>query len=226
MTEKLPISASEEAIDFPAVVSSDQAGLAASLILKRALDLLVSGAALLILSPLFAIIAVLIRLDSEGPVFYRSVRVGKKGRNFNFYKFRTMVINAHRLKSDLLHLNERDGPLFKMAADPRITAVGRWLRRFSLDELPQLWSVFVGDMSLVGPRPPDIEEIHHYRPEDMRTLDVTPGVTGLWQITARLNPSFEVKMALDLEYIEKWSLLLDSKILLKTIPVVFKGDGQ
>jgi len=225
MNDKAPTSVSEEVYSLP-VILTRPAELAPLLWIKRGMDLTLAAVCLAIFSPVFAVVAAIIRLDSEGPVFYRAIRVGQNGRRFVFYKFRTMVDNAHALKPHLQHLNEREGPFFKIAADPRMTRVGRWLRRFSIDELPQLWNVLVGDMSMVGPRPPDADEIHHYRPQDFHGLDVLPGVTGLWQVSQRLNPSFDTKMALDREYIEKWSLWLDCKILLKTIPVVLKADGQ
>ncbi len=197
-----------------------------SLMIKRLLDIGLSGIALAVLSPLFAVVAFVVKLDSKGPVFYRSVRVGKKGVTFICYKFRTMVENAEDLKESLEHLNERDGVLFKIAADPRVTRVGRYLRKFSIDELPQLWSVFKGEMSLVGPRPPACGEYTQYAPEDLRRLDVTPGLTGLWQVTARQDPSFRNYVELDKEYVNNWSLLLDFRILVKTVGEVLSGTGQ
>jgi lipopolysaccharide/colanic/teichoic acid biosynthesis glycosyltransferase len=152
--------------------------------------------------------------------------VGRKGKKFRCYKFRTMVADAELAKERLRLSNERDGPFFKMQNDPRITRSGVWLRRFSVDELPQLINVVLGDMSLVGPRPHPLDDFELYRAEDLRRLDVKPGVTGLWQVTARRNPSFEANMALDLEYIERWSLGLDAKILLKTLPAVLRAEGN
>jgi len=154
------------------------------------------------------------------------VRVGKKGVTFACYKFRTMVENADALKDSRAHLNERDGILFKIAADPRVTRVGRYLRKFSIDELPQLWNVFRGEMSLVGPRPPACGEYTQYALEHLRRLDVTPGLTGLWQVTARQDPSFQNYIQLDKEYITNWSLGLDFRILIKTVGVVLAGTGQ
>jgi exopolysaccharide biosynthesis polyprenyl glycosylphosphotransferase len=199
---------------------------AVGLFVKRATDMVVSTIALFVLSPVFAFLAIAIRLDSPGSVFFTSKRVGKKGRVFSFYKFRTMVSNAEDLKKQLHDLNERDnGLLFKIAKDPRVTRIGKVLRRYSVDELPQLWNVLRGDMSLVGPRPPLPEEVDKYSLEHLRRLDVKPGITGLWQVSARKDPSFESYMTLDLEYIEKWSFWLDAKVLLKTLPAVLSGSG-
>jgi lipopolysaccharide/colanic/teichoic acid biosynthesis glycosyltransferase len=194
--------------------------------LKRIMDVLGSSFALLFLWPLMLVIGIAVKLESHGPVIYRSRRVGKSGREFDCYKFRTMVAGSDALKESLGRLNERRGPFFKIADDPRVTRFGRFLRKYSLDELPQLWNVLKGDMSLVGPRPHPVEDCARYGSEHRRRLGVTPGVTGLWQVMARANPSFEICMKLDLAYIEKWSLLLDCRILLKTIPAVLAGEGQ
>ncbi len=196
------------------------------LLVKRAADVIVSAGGLILLSPLLAVIAVAIKWDSPGPVFHRSIRIGRKGRNFFCYKFRSMVANAEALKYGLRHLNERRGPTFKISNDPRITSVGCWLRKYSLDELPQLWNVLKGEMSLVGPRPHPVVDYEQYTLEHLRRLDVTPGLTGLWQISARRDPSFKRNMGLDLEYIENWDLWLDLKILLRTVPAVLRGQGQ
>ncbi len=153
-----------------------------------------------------AIVALLIRLDSPGPIVYAAERTGAKGRRFRCYKFRSMVTDAEQLKEDLRARNQREGPIFKIDDDPRITRIGRVIRRYSLDELPQLWNVLRGDMSLVGPRPHPVDEVNHYELHQFRRLDVKPGITGLWQITARDCPSFELNMHLDLTYIENWSL--------------------
>ena len=174
---------------------------------------------------MMAALALLIRLDSPGPVFYAAQRTGAKGRPFHCYKFRSMAPGADQLKDTLRAHNQREGPIFKLADDPRITRFGRFLRRYSLDELPQLWNVLRGEMSLVGPRPHPVDadnryELHHYR-----RLDMKPGMTGLWQITARHNPSFDLNMHLDLTYIENWTLQLDARILLKTVRVLFSPDG-
>jgi len=190
------------------------------------MDVLLSSLASLFLWPLIVVIGVAVKLDSPGPVIYRSLRVGKCGREFDCYKFRTMVAGSDALKESLNRLNQRRGPFFKIADDPRVTRFGRFLRKYSLDELPQLWNVLKGDMSLVGPRPLPVEDCAQYAPGHRRRLDVIPGVTGLWQVMARANPSFEICMMLDLAYIQKWSLLLDCRILLKTIPAVLSGEGQ
>jgi len=194
--------------------------------LKRIVDVFVSSLALLFLGPLMSVIAIAIKLQSYGPVIYRSLRVGKGGREFNCYKFRTMIAGSDGLKQNLRRMNQRRGPFFKIADDPRVTRLGRFLRKYSLDELPQLWNVLKGDMSLVGPRPHPVEDCVQYTSEHRRRLDVTPGVTGLWQVMARANPSFEICMILDLAYIEKWRFLIDCRILLKTIAAVLAGDGQ
>jgi exopolysaccharide biosynthesis polyprenyl glycosylphosphotransferase len=196
--------------------------------IKRAIDAFVAGWGLLALSPLLALLALLaivIRLDSPGAVFYCSWRMGNKGKRFRFYKLRTMIAEADQLKEDLRGQNEREGPCFKIADDPRITRAGRWVRKYSLDELPQLWNVLKGEMSLVGPRPHPLDDYERYQPEHLRRLDVKPGLTGLWQVYARRDPRFETNMTLDLEYIETWSLWLDAKILLKTLPAVLRGSG-
>jgi exopolysaccharide biosynthesis polyprenyl glycosylphosphotransferase len=197
-----------------------------ALFVKRSMDVLISGIGLVVLSPMLLAIGVAVKLDSPGSALYRSRRAGKKGRMFVCYKFRTMVANADDLKEKLMALNERQGPFFKISRDPRRTRLGRWLRKYSLDEVPQLWNVFIGDMSLVGPRPPDVEETKYYRVEYLRRLDVKPGITGLWQVTARRDPSFEKALGLDIEYIENWTPWLDCRILLKTIPTVLRGSGQ
>jgi exopolysaccharide biosynthesis polyprenyl glycosylphosphotransferase len=193
--------------------------------LKRILDLCLSSLLLVVLLPTFLIIPLLIKLDSPGPVFYFSHRIGKKGRVFSCFKFRTMVANAEQLRQTLAPLNERDGILFKIKKDPRLTRIGRTLRKFSLDELPQLLNVLSGDMSLVGPRPPLANEVGQYELEHFRRLEVLPGITGLWQVRARQDPSFHRYVALDLAYVENWSFWLDFKILVKTAEVVLRGTG-
>ncbi|HEY2116010.1 MAG TPA: sugar transferase, partial [Candidatus Angelobacter sp.] len=177
-------------------------------------------------SPVLALLAILIGLDSPGPILYAAPRVGRKGRPFRCYKFRTMLWNADVLKEGLRERNQREGPCFKIADDPRITRGGRLLRRYSLDELPQLWNVLKGDMSLVGPRPHPLDDFSAYGIEHLPRLDVVPGMTGLWQITARRDPSFQAGMDLDLEYIHRWSLGMDLRILLKTVAVVLRGSGE
>jgi exopolysaccharide biosynthesis polyprenyl glycosylphosphotransferase len=197
----------------------------ASLFLKRTLDIAGAIAGLILASPLMALIALLIRLDSRGPIIYSAERAGFKGRAFRCYKFRSMVTNAAKLKEQLQERNQREGPIFKLDDDPRITRVGRLIRRYSLDELPQLWSVLRGEMSLVGPRPHPVDEVDHYELQHYRRLDVKPGITGLWQITARNSPSFDLNMHLDLTYIENWSLRLDLRILASTVRVLFAPEG-
>jgi exopolysaccharide biosynthesis polyprenyl glycosylphosphotransferase len=192
---------------------------------KRGIDLLLSTLLLLMALPLVVTVAVGIKLSSGGNVLFRQTRCGLNGRRFTLYKFRTMVEDAEWRLQDLLHLNEMDGPVFKVANDPRVTRMGRLLRKFSLDELPQLWNVLRGDMSLVGPRPPIPEEVAQYERWQRRRLSMKPGLTCLWQVNGRNAVDFESWMALDLEYIDSWSLLLDLKILAKTIPVVLSGRG-
>jgi exopolysaccharide biosynthesis polyprenyl glycosylphosphotransferase len=195
-------------------------------LVKRALDLTVSMASLIVLSPVLAAIALWIKLDSSGPVFYAAKRIGRKGRTFDCYKFRTMVTNADKLKADLEHMNERKGILFKIVNDPRVTRFGAKLRKYSLDELPQLYNVVRGDMSLVGPRPPIASEVEQYELSHLRRLDVLPGLTGLWQVEARQDPSFDSYISLDTAYVENWSLMLDLKILIRTFGVVVTGTGS
>jgi exopolysaccharide biosynthesis polyprenyl glycosylphosphotransferase len=194
--------------------------------IKRLIDIVGSAIGLLLVAPLLALIAIAIRLDSPGPVLFRATRVGRKANRFTFLKFRTMVVDAEQQRAKLLHLNKREGPFFKIENDPRITRVGRFLRRYSLDELPQLWHVLRGDMSLVGPRPHPLADYSQYELDHLCRLNVTPGLTGLWQVTARKDPSWQKNISLDREYIENWSLWLDFRILCKTIPVVLLGAGE
>jgi exopolysaccharide biosynthesis polyprenyl glycosylphosphotransferase len=195
------------------------------MILKRLLDVALSSVALVLLSPVLLAIAIAVRMDTRGPIFYLSERIGKKGRVFHCIKFRTMVPDAERRRAEILHMNERDAILFKITNDPRITRSGRFLRKYSFDELPQLINVLRGDMSLVGPRPPIASEVKKYELNHLRRLDVTPGITGLWQVQARHDPSFDSYISLDTAYIESWSLWLDIKILVRTIGVVIAGTG-
>ncbi|MGB7169589.1 MAG: sugar transferase [Acidobacteriaceae bacterium] len=195
------------------------------LVLKRGVDIAISGLTLVILAPLMILIAAAIKLDSAGPVFYVSERIGKKGCVFRCTKFRTMVRDADARLTEILHMNERDGILFKMTGDPRITRLGRILRKYSLDELPQLVDVLRGDMSLVGPRPPLANEVRKYQLSHLRRLDVHPGITGLWQVQARQDPSFDNYISLDVAYIDNWSIWLDLKILARTVGVVLQGTG-
>ena len=192
---------------------------------KRIFDLVVGSLSLIVLSPLFVIIAVLVKVTSRGPVFYASDRVGLGGKPIKFIKFRTMVADADSKLKELQAHNEKDGPIFKMKNDPRITPLGRFLRKFSLDELPQLWSVLCGDMSMVGPRPPLPREVEHYDERAMQRLSVLPGITCYWQIMGRSNLSFEEWLELDLKYIQDMSFWLDLQIVLKTPWAVLKGHG-
>ncbi len=192
---------------------------------KRMLDVLFSAAGLFILFPFFLVIAILIKLDSCGPVFYKSRRCGKKGKLFDFYKFRSMVPDADQHKEGLLCQSEVKGPIFKINNDPRITRLGRLLRRYSIDELPQLFNVLKGDMSLVGPRPPIPAEVSEYDTWQMRRLDVRPGITGLWQVRGRSTLSFYKWVKLDLWYIDNWSFYLDLLILFWTIPAILQRKG-
>ncbi|MDB5054939.1 MAG: exopolysaccharide biosynthesis polyprenyl glycosylphosphotransferase [Bacilli bacterium] len=211
--------------DLPAVtlVKTPMRGLA--LIVKRFFDMLASVTALIIISPVILITVVAIKLDSKGPVLYRQKRLGKNGKFFNMLKFRSMHINSDELLEELKKHNEMDGFAFKMKNDPRITKIGRLIRKYSIDELPQLLNVIKGDMSLVGPRPPLPTEVELYEDYEWRRLEVLPGLTGLWQVSGRSNLSFQQWMNLDIYYIENWSLALDFKIILKTVPVVLKGEG-
>ncbi len=193
--------------------------------LKRLFDLLVGGVFLVLLIPVFPIIALMIKLDTRGGVLYKQVRVGKDGHLFKFYKFRSMVHNADASLGQVIDLNEQDGPIFKIKTDPRITTVGRFLRRSSLDEIPQIFNVIKGDMSIVGPRPPLPSEVAGYKPWHRRRLEVKPGITCLWQISGRSQISFNEWMRLDLEYLKNRSIKTDFLILLKTLPAVIARKG-
>lgn len=210
---------------FPTIPLHRREFATGSFLLKRGLDTTISFLALLVGAPLMALIAMAIAIDSPGGVFYRAQRIGRKGRTFTCYKFRTMVRDADRMKADLEHMNERDGVLFKIVNDPRITRMGRFLRKYSLDELPQFYNVLRGDMSIVGPRPPMASEVEKYDLSHLRRLDVLPGITGLWQVEARQDPSFDSYISLDTAYVENWSLWLDMKILARTVSVVLSGTG-
>ena len=192
---------------------------------KRALDVLGALSLLICSAPVLALAGLAIRLDSSGPVLFSQLRCGRDGRRFRLWKLRTMTTDAEARKRALLHLNEMDGPVFKIRRDPRVTRVGRVLRRFSLDEIPQLWNVLRGDMSLVGPRPPLPDEVIQYGPRERLRLSVPPGLTGLWQVSGRSELRFEEWMRLDLEYVERASLALDVRILARTVPAVLRGRG-
>ncbi len=188
---------------------------------KRLADILLAGGGLVLLSPLLALIALLIRFGSKGPVIFRQVRIGKGGKPFTFYKFRSMFLGADVLKPTLLALNEADYPLFKIRNDPRVTGVGRLLRKTSFDELPQLWNVLKGDMTLIGPRPHLPEEVEHYTERQAARLSVQPGITCLWQVSRRVGENFEEWIEMDLEYIRRRSWKTDLFILWKTFLIVF-----
>lgn len=193
---------------------------------KRLLDILISSTAILVLSPVFVITAIVIKLTSPGPVFFIQDRVGRNKRRFRLYKFRTMIPDAEQKQAELEASNEASGPVFKIKNDPRITPVGRILRKLSIDELPQLYNVFKGDMSLVGPRPLPVRDYNGFSEDwHRRRFSVRPGITCLWQVDGRSDIPFEKWMELDMEYIDKWSLWLDFKILAKTVPVVLHGSG-
>ena len=212
--------------DIPLISLHEERLPIVRLLLKRALDMVGALTALTLLAPALVLIAILVRVDSPGPVLYAAPRAGRKGKAFHCYKFRTMVRDAEALKDGLRKRNQRQGPFFKITNDPRITGIGRYLRRYSLDELPQLWNVLKGEMSLVGPRPHPLDDFSGYGIEHLPRLDVTPGITGLWQVTSRRDASFQTGMKLDIEYIHRWSLGLDVRILLKTAGAVLRGSGE
>jgi exopolysaccharide biosynthesis polyprenyl glycosylphosphotransferase len=197
-----------------------------AMLLKRTVDIVFSTLVLILFSPMMLAIAIAIKLDSRGPVFYLSKRIGKKGRAFRCIKFRTMVHDADKQRGGLMHRNERRSVLFKISDDPRITRLGHFLRKYSLDEVPQFFNVLRGDMSVVGPRPPIGSEVREYQLNHLRRLDVIPGITGLWQVQARQDPSFDSYISLDVAYIENWSIWLDLHIILRTIGVVLAGTGR
>jgi exopolysaccharide biosynthesis polyprenyl glycosylphosphotransferase len=192
---------------------------------KRLFDLLVGTAILVLILPVMPLIAIMIKLDSAGPVFFKQDRVGRFGRVFKFYKFRSMYREAERQKEEIAALNEQDGPVFKMRSDPRVTSVGGFLRRSSLDEIPQILNVLKGDMSLVGPRPQMPLEVAQYEPWHRLRLEVKPGITGLWQVSGRSQISFDEWMRLDIEYLKRRSLMTDLSIFLRTIPAVMARKG-
>lgn len=193
--------------------------------LKRMLDIIASVIGLIVLSPVFLIVSLAIKAEDRGPIFYSQVRLGKGQRPFKMYKFRSMIVDADKKLEKLLKQNEVEGAMFKMKEDPRITNVGRFTRKHSLDELPQLWNVLKGEMSLVGPRPPLEREVADYSEYDKQRLIVKPGCTGFWQVTARNDVDFEGMVNLDLEYIERSSILFDIGILFRTVAIVFKPNG-
>ena len=210
---------------FPLLSFSTTPTNEALLLIRRIIDVALASLLVVITLPITVLTALLIKLTSPGPVLFKQERCGLNGRLFVMYKFRSMIDNAEQLRFELEALNEMDGPVFKSSRDPRITTIGRIIRRFSVDELPQLYNVLRGDMSLVGPRPPLPKEVARYERWQRRRLSMKPGITCLWQISGRNEVSFEDWMKLDLTYIDNWSLLLDLKILLKTLPVVLLGRG-
>ncbi|NLH49241.1 MAG: sugar transferase [Myxococcales bacterium] len=211
--------------ELPLLTFSTTPSQVGQLMAKAVMDRFLSALLIVLISPLLLGIALAIKLGDRGPVFFHQRRSGLNGRVFKMYKFRTMVPNAESLQKELTDRNEMSGPVFKIAHDPRVTGVGRWLRRYSLDELPQLFNVLLGDMSLVGPRPPIPEEVRQYERWQRRRLSMKPGLTCFWQIGGRNQIDFSEWMELDLKYIDNWSLKLDIIILLKTIPVVLLGKG-
>ena len=190
---------------------------------KRAIDIIGAGSGLLLLSPVIAIVACAVKFTSKGPIFFSQKRVGKNGQLFDMYKFRSMVVNAEELKEKLAHQNEMSGPMFKMKDDPRVTKVGKFIRKTSLDELPQLWNVLKGDMSLVGPRPSLPKEVKQFEKWMYKRLTVKPGLTCYWQVSGRNNIDFEDWMKLDISYVEDRNLWIDIKLIFKTVGVLF-GD--
>jgi len=223
---RVPSSEVERIGNLPVICLHEEHPPAEALLLKRFVDVVGAGFALVVLAPLLTLIAIFIKLNSKGLVMYIALRAGRKGRPFHCFKFRTMVNNADELKITLRNHNQRSGPFFKIANDPRVTWVGRFLRRYSLDELPQLWNVLKGEMSLVGPRPHPLDDFAAYKVEHLARLDVTPGITGLWQVTARRDPSFQKGLELDREYIRSWSLRMDMRILFQTMRAVAQGSGD
>ncbi|HEY3413864.1 MAG TPA: sugar transferase [Armatimonadota bacterium] len=195
------------------------------LLAKRVIDVVLCSVGLVVLSPLLLLVAIAIKIDSRGPIFFRQVRVGRNHRPFYCLKFRSMTADAEKRRDEIAHLNEVDGPVFKIRNDPRVTRVGSWIRKGSIDELPQLINVLKGEMTLVGPRPPIPSEVEKYEDWMLPRLSVTPGITCIWQISGRSNISFEQWMRMDLEYINKCSIKQDLSILLRTIPAVLFGRG-
>lgn len=193
--------------------------------LKRVIDLIVASVALFLLSPVFLVTALLIKLTSKGPIFFGQTRVGEGGCRFRFLKFRTMYVDAETRRHDLVAFNEVGGPVFKIKADPRITQVGRVLRRLSIDELPQLVHVISGDMSLVGPRPPIPDEVQNYNWQQLQRLLVKPGLTCIWQVSGRSDLDFETWVEMDVDYIRGWTPAVDLELLARTVPAVLSGRG-
>ena len=194
--------------------------------LKRLIDILLSGIGIIVLIPFWLVMFIAIKIDSRGPIFFKQKRVGKNGKIFKMYKFRSMYADAEERKAELMEQNEMSGPMFKMADDPRITPIGKFIRKFSIDELPQFFNVLKGEMSLVGTRPPTVDEWNEYNAHHKARLAIKPGITGLWQVSGRNDiTDFEEVMSYDLRYIQEWSVLEDIRIIFRTIGVVFKAKG-
>lgn len=212
--------------DYYAVTFTNRIMPMKQALLKRLMDIVGGLTGLLFTAVLTIFIAPAIKIESKGPIFFAQKRVGKNGRIFKMYKFRSMYIDAEERKKQLLEQNEMNGLMFKMTDDPRITKVGKFLRKTSLDEFPQFWNILKGDMSLVGTRPPTLDEFEKYKNYHKRRLSITPGLTGMWQVSGRNDISdFEEVVKLDVQYIDEWSIGLDIKILLRTIGAVFRGNG-
>jgi exopolysaccharide biosynthesis polyprenyl glycosylphosphotransferase len=225
MNQDLDTREPQEAVEVEADLGPPSADPPFYPFFKRAFDLFVAAIIMLLLIPVIPLIAIMIKLDSPGPVFFKQDRVGKDGRVFKFYKFRSMYQEAEQRKKEIEALNEQEGPVFKVKADPRVTTVGRFLRRSSLDEIPQIFNVLKGDMSIVGPRPQMPSEVAQYQPWHRRRLGVIPGITCLWQISGRSHVTFSEWMRLDMEYVTNRSLRTDLMIFLKTIPAVIARKG-
>jgi exopolysaccharide biosynthesis polyprenyl glycosylphosphotransferase len=215
----------DEIKGVPLIAMKEPSLKGANLALKRIMDVAITSTALLLLSPLMLLVALAIRLESEGPVIFKQIRVGRAGQLFPCYKFRSMRAGAENEVAQLAERNEADGPLFKIRDDPRVTRVGKFIRKTSLDELPQLWNVLKGDMSLIGPRPALPHEVAQYQEWHRKRLDAAPGLTGLWQVSGRSDVTFDEMVLLDIYYAEQWSPMLDTLILLKTVPTVLFQRG-
>ena len=215
-------SAAQQANRLPGMFEGDSKLYGA---VKRGVDIVLSSLALAALSPVFAVVSAAVALESRGPVFYRQERVGRGGKTFGFYKFRSMVVGADRMTGQLADRNEAQGPIFKIADDPRVTRVGKFLRRTSLDEIPQFWNVLKGDLSLVGPRPHLPSEVEKYLPHHHERLDATPGLVCYREVTGRSRLTFEQWVALDIHYVRTRSIAVDAAILLRAVPAILKGEG-